>query len=186
MEFSLSRNWWALIVRGVAAIAFGVLAMVWPAMTLEILVLLFGAYALVDGILAIVAAIAGHGQPQRWWGLFLEGIAGIAAGVITFVWPGITALVLLFLIAFWAIATGILEFITAIHLHRAAPGEWALALGGILSVLFGVILIAAPGAGALAVVWLIGAYAIAFGLILLTLGFQLRSWTRRMRPVSGL
>ena len=167
MVMTLARNWWVLALRGLCAVIFGILAFIWPGITLGALVLLYGAFALIDGVLSIVAAIfqrEGSGRP--WWELVLVGLLGIAAGVLTFVWPGITALVLLYLIAAWAIVSGIFEIIAAIKLRKEIEGEWWLALTGILSVIFGVMLIAQPGAGAIAVVWLIGTYALIFGIFL--------------------
>jgi len=171
-----ARNWGALVVRGIFAIAFGVLAFLWPGITLEVLVLLFGAYALMDGIFAIVAAMDGQTRTQPWWALVVEGMLGIGAGVATFAWPGITALVLLYIIAFWAVVTGLSEVIAAMQLRRHIDNEWALALSGILSLVFGAVLFLFPGAGALTVVWIIGAYAIFFGILLVALGLRLRSW----------
>ena len=157
----LARHWWVIALRGVAAVLFGVLAFVWPGMTLAVLVLLFGAYALVDGVLAIVVAVRGGTDHRLAMGL--EGVVSVLAGLAAFVFPGLTALVLLYIIAFWAILTGVLEVVAAIRLRRAITNEWGLIIGGVLSVLFGIVLIAAPGTGALAVVLLIGAYAVLFG-----------------------
>ena len=180
MVMTLAHNWWVLALRGLCAIIFGILAFVWPGVTLGVLVLLYGAYALVDGVLAIIAALSkrqGSGLP--WWALLLEGLLGIAAGIVTFVWPGITALFLLFLIAGWAIVTGVFEIIAAIRLRKEIEGELWLALSGILSIIFGVLLFVRPGAGALTVVWLIGAYAIFFGIFLLALAFRLKRFKER-------
>jgi uncharacterized membrane protein HdeD (DUF308 family) len=170
---SLARYWWVVVLRGVLAIAFGILAFVWPGITLASLVLVFGAYALVDGIFAIVSAIRGGGQ-EPWWLLVLEGGVGIGIGILTLFAPGITALGLLFYIAIWAIATGVLEIAAALALRHEIEGEWLLVLSGLASVAFGALLIARPGAGALAVLWLIAAYAIAFGVLLVLLGFKVR------------
>ena len=170
----LARNWWALALRGLLAIVFGLVAFALPGPTLAALVILFGAYALVDGIFALVAAVRAAEAHERWWLFVLEGIAGIAAGLITFAWPGITALVLLYLIAWWAIITGIFEIAAAIRLRKEITGEFWLALGGAASVIFGLILLFRPGVGALAVIWLIGTYALVFGLLLVMLGFRLR------------
>src|SRR4051794_18320940 len=154
MVMVLARNWWALVLRGLFAVLFGIMAFAWPGITLGALVLLYGAYALVDGIFAIAAALAGRTGGLPWWAMLLEGVAGIAVGIMTFAWPGITAIVLLYLIAAWALVTGVLEIVAAIRLCREIRGEWLLALSGILSVLFGLALVVNPGAGALAVVWL--------------------------------
>ncbi len=176
MHTILARNWWAIALRGLFAVLFGVAAFVWPGITLVVLVLLWGAYALVDGIFALVAAVRAAERRGTWWPLVLEGILGIVAGVLTFIWPGITALVLLYLIAAWAILTGIAEIVAAVRLRRVLTGEWLLGLAGVVSIIFGVLLIVFPGAGALAVIWLIGAYALVFGIVLIVLGFRLRSW----------
>ena len=174
----LSRNWWALALRGLAALIFGLLAFVWPGITLWALILLFGAYMLVDGAFAIVAAVRVAGDAARWWLLLVEGILGVLAGIVAFVWPGLTALALLYFVAAWAIVTGIFEIVGAIRLRREIEGEWALILGGALSVLFGVLLlVVGPGVGLLSLVWLIGVYAVAFGVLLLILAFRVRNET---------
>jgi uncharacterized membrane protein HdeD (DUF308 family) len=173
---TLGRNWWALALRGVAAILFGILAFAWPGITLFVLVLFFGAYMLVDGIFAIVAAVRAAGEEDRWWLLLIQGILGVLAGLVAIFWPGLTALALLYFIAAWAIVTGIMEIVAAIRLRREIEGEWALALSGALSVLFGVLLVVLPApAGLLSLVWLIGAYAVATGVLLLILAFRVRS-----------
>lgn len=180
MVMTLARNWWILALRGLCAIIFGILAFAWPAITLKVLVLLYGAYALVEGILSIIAAVSkreGSGLP--WWALLLEGLLGIAAGIVTFAWPGITALFLLFLIAAWAIVAGIFEIIAAIRLRKEIEGELWLALSGIVSVIFGVLLFVRPGTGALTVVWLIGSYAVFFGILQLALAFKLKRFKER-------
>lgn len=170
----MRANWWAIVLRGVLAIVFGVLLFVWPLAGLDALVILFGAYALVDGIFALLAAVRVGTSSDRWWGLLLEGVAGIIAGSIAFLWPGITAVVLLYLIAAWAIITGVFEIVAAIRLRREIESEWLLGLAGVASLLFGVFLIAWPLAGILAVVWVIGAYGVLFGLTMLFLGFRVR------------
>jgi uncharacterized membrane protein HdeD (DUF308 family) len=170
---ALAKNWWLEVLRGVAAIIFGILAFVWPGLTLLTLVLFWGAYALVDGVLAIVAAIKGGNPMPRWW-LAIVGIAGIVAGALTFLVPGITALVLLIFIAVWAIVLGVMEIYGAIRLRKEIEGEWLLILNGVLSVLFGLILLWRPAVGALAVVWIIGAYAIILGVIYIAFGLKLR------------
>ena len=179
-----TRGWWSLVLRGIAAILFGILAFVWPAITLTALVFLWGAYALVDGVFAIAAGVKTYGENRRWWVLLLEGVLSVIAGVVAFVIPGITALVLLMLIAAWAIVTGVFEMAAAIQLRKEIKGEWLLALAGIASILFGVVLFINPGPGAIALVWLIGAYAIVFGILLIALGFRLRSMVRSGDRVS--
>jgi uncharacterized membrane protein HdeD (DUF308 family) len=162
---SLSRNWWVVVLRGLAGILFGVITFMAPGISLAALVLLFGAYAFADGILAIISAVRRRGA-DRWWLLLLEGIAGIGAGVVTVLWPGITAIALL---------TGALEIAAAIRLRKVIRNEWLLALSGVLSVALGVLLVLAPGPGALALVIWIGAYALVFGVLLVALGIRLRA-----------
>src|SRR2546425_10105168 len=182
---SLARNWWALALRGVAAMIFGVLAFVLPGVTLAVLILLFGGYALVEGILNVIAAVRGRGDDQPWWALLLEGLVSIAAGIVAFVVPGVTGLALLYIIAAWAIVTGPLEIVAAIRLRRWITGEARLVLNGVLSIAFGVLTMLMPGAGALSLAWLIGAYAIVFGALLLGVSFRLRgSRPQQTRPVA--
>ena len=170
----LARNWWALALRGLTAILFGIAALVVPHIALVVLIALFGAYALVDGVFAIVSAVRAAERHMRWWPLLVEGLAGIVVGVLTFVWPGLTALVLLYFIASWALVTGVFEILAAIRLRQEITGEWLLALTGVLSVVFGLLLIIFPWAGALTVVWLIGIYALVFGVLLVGLALRLR------------
>jgi uncharacterized membrane protein HdeD (DUF308 family) len=183
---TLSRYWWAVVLRGVAAVLFGLMALIWPALTLIVLVALFGAYALVDGVITLTTAALGRGRPgrQRGW-LVVEGIAGILTGVVAFAWPHITALVLLWLIAGWALVTGVLEIVAAVRLRREISGEWLLGLSGALSVLFGILLVVWPASGALTVVVLIGIYAIVFGVALVGLGLRLRRVHREASAVRG-
>jgi uncharacterized membrane protein HdeD (DUF308 family) len=165
MLHALAENWWLILLKGICAIIFGLLALAWPGVTVLTLVLFYGAFALVDGVLALAAAIKGGVPAPRWW-LAVVGIIGIGAGILTFAWPGITALVLLFLIASWAIATGIMQIIGAIRLRKEIDDEWLLIASGALSVLFGIILVVQPKVGVLALVWVIGAYAILYGILL--------------------
>jgi len=180
----LARRWWAILVRGIAAIIFGVLAFVLPGVTLAVMVLLFGAYAIVDGIFALVAAARGRAAGQPWWALVIEGVLSIAAGIVTFAWPGLTALLLLYVIGAWAIITGVLEVAAAVRLRKEITGEFWLALGGIASIIFGLALYVFPAAGALAVVLWTGVYAIMFGVFLVALSMRLRSARRPPRPTS--
>src|SRR5512133_47450 len=172
-------NWWSVVLRGVAAILFALAAFFMPGITLLVLVALFGAYALIDGVLALIGAVRAAQHNQQWWVLALEGVAGVVIGLLTFFSPGITALVLLYYIGAWAIITGVLEIVQAIRLRREIDNEWMLALAGAASLVFGVLVIAMPGAGALAIVWLIGAYALVFGIILIALGLRLRGEQER-------
>src|SRR3954471_14806482 len=185
---SLSHNWWAISLRGVAGILFGVITFVAPGISLAALVLLFGAYAFADGVLAIVTAVRRRGA-DRWGLLLLEGLVGVAAGIVTWLWPGITALALLYVIAAWALVTGAFEIAAAIRLRKIISGEWLLALSGIFSIALGVLLIMAPGPGALAVVIWIGAYAFVFGALLFALGLRLKglgSPRHRGQPAPGI
>ena len=183
----LARNWWVLLIRGIAALLFGIAAFLWPGLTLVVLVLLFGAYAFVDGIFAVISGIAARKEERRWWVIVLEGLVGIVVGVVTFLLPSVAALALIFFIAVWAILTGILEIAAAIRLRKEIQGEWMLALAGILSIIFGILLVVLPSAGALALVWLIGAYSLVFGILFLILAFRLRSWQHNAgsRQVPG-
>lgn len=180
----LARNWWVLALRGVFAILFGILALIWPGLTLLVLITLFGAYALLDGILAVIAGIITYGRNKRWWAVLLEGVAGILLGLLTFVWPGVTALVLVYFIAVWALITGILEIVAAIRLRKEIMGEWVMVLSGSVSILFGLFLIVAPDAGALSLTWIIGAYALTFGILLIILAFRLRKLPQDDPPIA--
>src|SRR5262249_42932191 len=166
-----------LILRGILALLFGVLSFVWPSITLLTLVILFGAYSLINGILVLsISFKAPKGMPGKGTMVFL-GLLGVAAGILTFFYPNITALSLLLVIAWWAIATGVFEIATAIKLRKQVSNEWLLILSGALSVLFGVLVIAMPNAGALSVVWVIGIYAVLFGILLLSLAAKLKGLT---------
>ena len=173
---TLARNWWVVLLRGLASIVVGILTFIAPGISLAALVLLYGAYAFVDGVLSIVTAIRRRGA-DHWVLLLLYGVAGIAAGVVTLLWPGITALVLLYVIAGWALVTGSIEIAAAIRLRKVISDEWLLVLSGFLSVAFGVLLMVFPGPGALALVLWIGAYAFVAGVILVALAFRLHSWS---------
>jgi uncharacterized membrane protein HdeD (DUF308 family) len=179
----LAGNWWALALRGLLAVLFGITAFVMPGLTLAALVLLYGAYALVDGVFAVVASLAGRTFGTPWWAMLIRGLLGIAVGIVTFVWPGITELALLYIIAAWAVVTGGFEIAAAIRLRKEIRGEWLLVLSGAISVLFGLALMVYPAAGALAIVWLLGSYAIIFGVLLLVLGLRLRSLSQSIAPV---
>jgi uncharacterized membrane protein HdeD (DUF308 family) len=170
----MARNWWVFLIRGMAAVLFGVAVLVWPGMALTSLVLVWGAYAVVDGFFALVAGIQGRPEVTNRWLAVLEGVVSIAAGAIAFVWPGITAMTLLYVIAAWAIFTGVLEIIAAIQLRKEITDEFWLGLSGVLSVAFGLLLFIYPGAGMLSILWLLGIYSIVFGVATILLSFRLR------------
>jgi uncharacterized membrane protein HdeD (DUF308 family) len=175
MLHALAKNWWLLLLRGIAAIVFGLLAFVWPGLTLVTLILFYGAFALVDGVIALVAAFTGGAKPLPTWWLVIVGLLGIAAGIATFAMPGITAIVLILFMGGWALAHGILEIIGAIRLRKEIDNEWMLIFSGVVSVLFGLIVLIAPGAGALGLVWAIAAYSIVFGISFVALALRLRN-----------
>jgi uncharacterized membrane protein HdeD (DUF308 family) len=177
----LSRYWWMTLLRGVISILFGIIIFAQPGISLLTLTMIFGAFALIDGIGNTVSAIGGRNENENWWILLLAGLASIGIGVLTFFNPGITALALLFYVAVWAIATGLLEIVAAIRLRKEIEGEFWMILGGLLSVAFGVMLMARPALGALSVLWLIAAYAIAFGIILIALAFRTRGLVRTVK-----
>jgi uncharacterized membrane protein HdeD (DUF308 family) len=178
-------NWWMLTIRGLIAILFGVIALTQPAITLTALTLLFGAYALLDGIVSLLSAFHAGRLHQRWWPFMLEGIAGILAAGMTVVWPALTLLILLYLIAAWAIVTGIFELAAAFQLRHLIRHEWLLWLAGASSIFLGVALFGAPAAGAIVIAWWMGAYALVFGVLILTLSFRLRHWTNTSSPARA-
>lgn len=172
---SFADNWSTLLARGIAAIIFGLLTWVWPGVTLTAMVLLFGFYTLADGLIGFWLAIKGRKENEDWWILLLWAFCSIAVGILTFMAPGVTEVVLLLYFAAWAIVTGVLEIISAIRLRKEIEGEWMFILAGLASVIFGVIMLAQPAAGALALLWMIGGYAVFFGCMLVMLAFKVRS-----------
>ena len=176
----LSRAWWSLLLRGIVAIAFGLLTWLKPGISLTALVLVFGVYALTDGVLALAAAFSGRRTEEDWWVIMLIGALGVGVGILTLTHPGATALALLFYIAIWAIGKGVLEIVAAIHLRREIQNEWLLILGGVASVGFGALLLARPGAGALAVLGLIGLYALVIGAVLVVFAFKARKFGKQI------
>jgi uncharacterized membrane protein HdeD (DUF308 family) len=180
----LSRYWWAFVVRGIFAILFGILAYAWPGITLATLIIFFGAYVLIDGILLVIKTIGKWGERDDRWLLLLEGLLGIGIGVITFVAPGITAVALIFFIAAWSLATGVLEIAAALRLRKEIQGEGWMILSGIASILFAILVMFFPGAGALGLLWLIAAYAIIFGVMLVILGIKLRGHRSRSKVAT--
>jgi uncharacterized membrane protein HdeD (DUF308 family) len=174
------KNWWVLLVRGLLAVLFGIMAFAWPVPTLVALVLVYGAYALVDGVTALSVGIT-----ARAWSFALSGLAGIAVGIGTFFYTGITAVALFYLIAAWAIVRGIFEIVAAIELRKEIRGGWALITGGIFSIIFGLLLIAYPAPGVLALAWLMGAYAVAFGIVMIVLAFVLHGLPGKFEMHAG-
>lgn len=170
----LAKNWWVFLLRGLLAILFGLMAFAWPGLTLATLIIFFGAWALVTGVFSIAGAFSAMKTHRDWWILLLQGLLGLAVGALTFWHPAITAISLLWYLAFWSIFTGLVEIVTAIRLRKEIRGEGWILLAGIASVAFGVLLIAYPGAGALALITLIAAYAIVFGVILVVAAFRLK------------
>lgn len=175
---ALGRNWWLLLLRGLVAIVFALLTWAQPGVSLAALVLVFGIYVLADGLLGVWSAIAKRRDNRHWWLLLLWGMVGIVVGVMTFIMPGITGLVLLMYIAAWAVITGVLQIVAAIRLRKEIKGEWLMILSGLVSVAFGVLLFLQPGAGALAVAWIIAAYAFIFGVLMVLLAFKVRKLGR--------
>jgi uncharacterized membrane protein HdeD (DUF308 family) len=178
MDAATMPSWWVLVVRGVAALAFGVLALLWPGVTLLLLVALFAAYALISGIAAVAGAIRARATERRWWVVLLLGLVSVAAGLLAVFMPAITALALVLLMGANALVSGVLEIVLAVRMRRMLRGEWLLGLAGLLSVVFGVLVLLFPGPGALALVWLIAVWAIAIGILLIAAGFSLRKRTR--------
>ena len=175
---ALGRNWWLLLLRGLVAIVFALLTWAQPGVSLAALVLVFGIYVLADGLLGVWSAIAKRRDNRHWWLLLLWGLVGIVVGVMTFIMPGITGLVLLMYIAAWAVITGVLQIVAAIRLRKEIKGEWLMIMSGLVSVAFGVLLFLQPGAGALAVAWIIAAYAFIFGVLMVLLAFKVRKLGR--------
>lgn len=178
----LARNWWTLAVRGAIAILFGVVVFIWPGLTLTLLMTLFAVFACVGGIFLILAALKDRREYERWWILLLEGFVGIATGIVIFVWPEFIALLLIYVIAAWAMITGVFEIVVAVQLRREIHNEWLLAIAGVASVLFGLLLTIWPVAGALAILWVLAAYAVIFGILLVVLAFRLRTWNPQEPP----
>jgi len=177
---TMADSWWVLLLRGIVAILFSILMFTQPGISLATLVLFFGAYAFVDGVLKSYVAITHRRDRDNWGMLLLGGLLGIGVGILTWMAPGITALSLLFYIAVWAIAGGVLEVVTAIRLRREIEHEWRLILAGLVSIAFGAALIVRPGAGALALVWMIASFAMIFGISLFVLAFRMRSFANRL------
>jgi uncharacterized membrane protein HdeD (DUF308 family) len=185
MFSQLVRNWWTYAARGMIAIIFGFVALVWPEATKLALVFVFGAYALVDGLFAVITGLAARRYFEYWWAVLLEGLAGIVIGLMAFFWPNITALAFLYLIATWAILTGIFEIVAAVQFRRLITGEWTMVLSGLLSIVFGVLMFVFPTSGLVSLVWLIGIYAVVFGSSEIIFAFRLRNLGREIEKASA-
>lgn len=186
MDDLLSRSWWMLALRGVLALAFGILAFIWPSLTLAALVALFAAYVLISGVVSILGAIKNRKADREWWLVLILGLVSVAAGAISIMQPALTALVLVLVMGANALVTGVLDIAVAIRLRKTIEGEWLLIAAGIASIVFGILVFLFPGAGALALVWLISAHAIATGILLLGLAFRARGWGQRHVPASAV
>jgi uncharacterized membrane protein HdeD (DUF308 family) len=183
---TLKTGWWLLVLRGIAALLFGILAFVYPGMTAQVLVILFGVYALINGIFTLALAFRAPKGTPGIGTLVLLGLLGIAAGLVTFFYPGITAISLLAVIAAWAVVTGFFEIVVAIKLRQQLSNEWMLILSGVLSVVFGVLVVLMPNAGALSIIWLIGIYAILFGIMMLAVAFKLKGFVSQAKAATKL
>ncbi|MEV0595101.1 HdeD family acid-resistance protein [Nonomuraea cavernae] len=168
----IARTWWLVLIRGIAAIIFGILALVWPGLTVLVLVIFFGAYAIVNGLFLLFAGSEPDAGSRAW--LIISGILGIVAGVVALVWPGITSLALLYLVAIWAILAGVAEIVAGVRLRETTVNEWILIVGGVLLVIFGLVLLIWPGAGLLTLVWLVGLFAILYGIAVMALAFRIK------------
>ena len=170
----LARHWWVFLVRGLVAIAFALVAFFYPVATLYTFILFYAVFSIVDGLFALVSAVRGQeGMGARWW-LALVGVLGVVAGIAAYLWPGLTALALLTLIGIWALVYGVVEIIGAIRLRKEIDNEWLLLSHGILAALFGLVFLVRPGAGALALIWLIASFALASGVVLIILSLRLK------------
>jgi uncharacterized membrane protein HdeD (DUF308 family) len=178
----ISRNWWLVALRGAFAVVFGIVAFAWPGVTFEALVLVFGAYALVDGLLLVGFGAVAAGDGQQWWPLVLSGVVGIGLGIYTFVQPSTMALALVYAVSFWAIFTGLLEIVAAIRLRDVISTEWLVGISGGLSVVFGILVAAQPNAGALSIVYLFGFYAVLAGVSQIVLGYRVRGLGQSLQP----
>jgi uncharacterized membrane protein HdeD (DUF308 family) len=182
---SITDKWWLVLFEGILAIGFGFIAWVWPGLTVATLVLLFGAFAFTDGVLNLIAAPRANWTGESPWGFILQGVLGLGTGILVVLWPDISALALMYVIAFWAIAIGATQIIAAIELRKVIDNEWFLALSGVTSIVFGVLAAIFPGDGAVAVVWAIGLYAIVFGSFLVALSVRLHGWGRQLTSATS-
>ena len=182
MEKFLKFSWWALALRGISAILFGLLAMIWPGLTIEVLILFFGSYAIVDGLFSSAASVIHRKHDSTWWFYLLAGLAGVAAGILTLILPGLTALALVYFIAARAVVVGLIEIYYGIALRRETRTEWYYIVNGLFSIIFGGILFILPGVGALSLIIVIGAFALVIGFLLLVQAFRLRKLNQSSQP----
>ena len=180
MVSMLARHWWVFAMQGIIAIAFGIVTLFWPVLTLRTLILIFGVYAAIDGVLAVVGTIVAAGRRQQWAGLLLHGLAGLAVGALVLAYPDVTALFLLYAIAGWALATGVYELVAAGQLRRVIHGDWGLSFAGILSIVLAILLVISPGSGAIGLAGLIAAYAVVAGSVAVVAAFCIRIRARRL------
>lgn len=178
MLFTICKRWWVLLIRGLAAIALGICAIAWPGLTLLSLVFLFGAFSIIDGIAAIILGFRGEADGTVWWTMVILGLIAIAAGIAAYAWPGLTLLLLATIIAASAIARGVFEIYAAITLRKELDDEWILGLSGVMSIIFGLLIMFRPGAGLIALTLLIGAYMLALGIFAIALALRLRMMGR--------
>ncbi|WP_323716649.1 HdeD family acid-resistance protein [Paracoccus aminovorans] len=171
---TMSDNWWVLLLRGIAAVVFGLIALAMPGLTLLVLLITFGVYAVFDGILAIVTGFRRKAQDEQWWAWALDGLLSVLIGLMALFWPAATAVAFVLWMAAWAIVAGIFRIIAAIRLRREIEGEWALGLSGLLLALWGILLVLLPAAGLLGFAWMIGTLAVLIGIVLIVLAFRLR------------
>ena len=168
--------WWLLALRGLFAILFGIVILAWPALTIEILVIIYGVFALVGGILSMIIGLFSIGKNSNWWLMFLEGVLGFIVGGIVLKWPAMSLLLLIIIIALWAIISGIAQIITAFFVRQQIKNEWLMALSGLISLLFGLLLFSWPISGIIVLSWLIGFYALLLGIFLIVFGFQIKTF----------
>ena len=180
MVSELAMNWWAMAIRGVITALFGVAAIAWPDITLAVLIGLFGIFMLADGVIAFITAVRAGQEERRWWTYVVEGFVEVGIGIAVFSVPQVTAVILLYFIAFWAIFVGIWRIATAIELRREIEGEWLWGLSGLVTLLFGFALLAFPAASALTLVTVIGIFALAFGIFSFVMSFRVRSWQQEI------
>lgn len=180
-----TKRWWVFLLRGLVAIAFGFLAVIWPSITLQVLLILFGVFVLLDGVFSLIAGVVAIGSDKRWWAMVFSGLLGIAIGLLTLLWPGITGVVLLYFIGAWAVVIGIMDILIAVQLRREIEGEWMMIIDGVFSLVIGILFFVFPKEGALALVWLIGLFVIAIGIIFLILALRLRKLGSELYKLSS-